>query len=318
MDKDIEDVAKQLAAHGIELTIEGSHAQLTIDGRQLERPWRRETDYGPRPSSPSERTFVIGERLAPRVVANIRARGDWYADARGNVYVSAPGVRVDIRGQRPVEARGVRTATKSTNLLSTRRAQVIFCMLSWPALVQVSVRGLAEAAGVSPAVAHTTRRALEREGYLHPGATSIDRYDELLDRWATAFPLGLARDLTLGVFAGQPDPRAGTDAGIPFYLSGESAAPNLRETSLTMYVREIEPRALAASRWRRPRDGEEPSITIRRKFWTDPMESASDSTRPASLAPPILVYADLLASRDARQREIALALRETLRDSRQG
>lgn len=311
MDQEITEVVDALARHDIELVLDGDRVTLDVDGHRVERLWTKESRY--LPSGDDGPTLVIGARIAPRLVSTIRANGDWFADARGNAYINAPGVRVDIRNQRPSGPTHARTRAK--NLVSARRSQVIFCLLTWPELLRAPVRTVATAAGVSTFVVHETRHALVDEGYLHLGATRIDRLDELVDRWAEAFPLGLGQDLTLGVFAGEPDPQAWIDANVPLYISGESAVPSIRGTTLTIYTPEMLPRAVAASRWRRPSFDEEPTVTVRRKFWTDPR---NDVVPPAAKAPPLLVYADLLASRDPRQREVALILRETIRDDSQG
>lgn len=314
MDAEFSAVAEALARQGIHLALDGDRAVLDIDGLHARaKLWATEAEYMRAPQAVEGPVLVIGARIAPRLATVIRDNGDWYADARGNAYVSAPGVRVDIRNQRPFEAAQKQATAK--NLVSARRSQVIFCFLTWPALLRASVRTVAAAAGVSTFVVHETRHALLDEGYLHPGATRIDRFDELVDRWAGAFPLGLGQDLTLGTFAGTPDPQAWIDEGVPIYVSGEHAVPSIRGTTLTMYAPEILPRALRASRWRRPAPDEEPTVTVRRTFWSAP---DTDKTTSPSVAPDLLVYADLLASRDPRQREVASDLREQIRDHGQG
>lgn len=314
MDAEISAVAQALARHGIRLTLDGDRAVLDINGLHARAElWATEAEYMKAPQDLEGPTLVIGTRIPPRLATAIRHNGDWYADARGNAYVSDSGIRVDIRNQRRTETTQGQSTAK--NLVSARRSQVILCFLTWPDLLHTSVRAVAAAAGVSTFVVHETRHALVDEGYLHPGATRIERFDELVDRWAGAFPLGLGRDLTLGTFAGEPDPRAWIDAGVPIYVSGEFAVPAIRGTSLTMYAPEILPRAVAASRWHRPAPDEEPTVTVRRTFWTPP---GSDRHAPGSVAPELLVYADLLASRDPRQREVALELREQIRDRGQG
>ena len=314
MDAEMTEVTDALARHHILLTVHGESATLDVDGQRAEaRLWATEAEYMRAPQALKGPILVIGTRIAPRLATAIRDNGDWYADARGNAYIRDRGIRVDIRNQRPSEAtRGQATAK---NLVSARRSQVIFCFLTWPTLLHASVRTVAATAGVSTFVVHETRHALVDEGYLYPGATRIERFDELVDRWAGAFPLGLGRDLTLGTFAGEPDPRAWIDAGVPIYVSGEFAVPAIRGTSLTMYAPEILPRAVAASRWHQPAPDEEPTVTVRRTFWTPP---GSDRSAPGSVAPELLVYADLLASRDPRQREVAFDLREQIRDHGQG
>lgn len=308
MDSETAGAVAALARHDIKMTINGDMARVEVDGRAVERRWVTGVNY---PPSGREPTLVIGARIPPRLVASIRNNGDWYVDALGNAYISSAGLRVDIRGQRPSET-SPRT-TRAKNLFSPRRAQVVFCLLTWPELLTAPVRTVARAAGVSPAIANQTGQALREGGYGYPGATRLERYDELLDRWADSFPLGLGRDLTLGHFAGGTDLSAWVESGIPVYLSGESAAPSIRGTTLTMYVPKISVPAVIGSRWRPLRADEEPVITVRRTFWEDPRRT-SNTELGVKNAPDLLIYADLLSSRDPRQREVALTMREALRE----
>lgn len=308
MDSTALEAIDALAHHGIKLTLHDGVASIEVDGKAVERRWAAETAYRPTDREPA---LVIGSRIPPRLVASIRRNGDWYVDSLGNAFISAPGIRVDIRGQRP-PATPTRAA-RSKNLFSPRRAQVVFCLLTWPELLTAPVRTVARAAGVSPAIANQTGQALREEGYGYPGAKRLERYDDLLDRWADAFPLGLGRDLVLGQFAGETDPHAWVESGIPVYLSGESAVPKIRGTTLTMYVPKISVPAVIGSRWRALRVDEEPEIIVRRTFWEAP-DPMSRAERGANIAPEILIYADLLSSRDPRQREVALTMREELRE----
>ncbi|MBF0723061.1 type IV toxin-antitoxin system AbiEi family antitoxin [Sanguibacter inulinus] len=308
MESEAVEAIAALAHHDIRLTLQGGVARVEVDGEAVERRWVTETGYRPTDRIP---TLVIGSRIPPRLVASIRRNGDWYVDALGNAFISSPGIRVDIRGQRPPET-PMRSA-RAKNLFSPRRAQVVFCLLTWPELLTAPVRTVARAAGVSPAIANQTSQALREEGYGYPGGARLERYDELLERWAEAFPLGLGRDLTLGQFAGDTDPRAWVDSGIPVYLSGESAVPSIRGTTLTMYVPKISVPAVISSRWRPLRADEEPAIIVRRTFWEAP-DQTYGAERGAKTAPDLLIYADLLSSRDPRQREVALTMRESLRE----
>ncbi|WP_278235618.1 type IV toxin-antitoxin system AbiEi family antitoxin [Isoptericola sp. AK164] len=326
---DVDTLVKRIATRwhddGVELTLAGPVARIEVDGMSSERRWWWFDAKDPehrralRAADSLEDLLLIGDKIPLSVAERTRERGGWHIDAAGNAYVRAPGVHIDVHGRRTASRteRKTRLSTaQETNLMSAGRAQVIFCLLSWPDLVSMPIRAIADVAGVSPGTAHTTIKALTEEDYLFLGASVIARREELLDRWATAFPLGLGRSLELGRFCGKPDLSAWEATGSSVRVSGEYAADNIRGTDLTLYAKELEPALIARSRWRRPEPGESANIIVRRKFWTEPTSPLGRNTGAPSIrrAPALLVYADLLASREPRQQETARAMRGDLVD----
>ncbi|WP_277213509.1 type IV toxin-antitoxin system AbiEi family antitoxin [Isoptericola croceus] len=316
----VERIAERWRDDGVQLSFDGPIAQIEVDGTSLTRRWWWIDAENPdhrralRMSSSLEDVLLIGDRIPLSLAERARRHNGWYIDASGNAYVRAPGVHIDVRGRRtaaPAKPKSGLTNARETNLMSARRAQVIFCLFTWPDLVTMPMRTIAEASGVSHGVAHSTIKALTDEHYLLPGSASLTRQDELLDRWATAFPLGLGRSLELGQFVGEPDPQAWVAAGHDVYVSGEHVVDGLHGPNLTLYVGELEPALIARSRWRRPDAGRAANIVVRRTFWRElrsPLDDRGDA--PAiHRAPALLVYADLLASREPRQREAARAMR---------
>ncbi len=301
-------IVRALEPVGIGLRVEGDRAYLDVDGLTLARPWRMVAD-GVAPEE-GRGAIWLGQAMRHSDAKRVRQSGDWFADAHGNVYIRDQGVRVDIRGRRARESRD--TETRAANLVSPRRAQVVLVLLAQPRLLRSSIRVLADAAGVSTAMAHSTLQLLEREGHVIHGVTTLKRRDELLDRWAAGFRTGLAPSITLGTFVGEARVDAWIDAGHQVHVSGEAAIDEIVGGSLTMYVDSIDPRAVARSRWRRPEPGEPPQIVVRRRFWDPDALGGVMSWSPVRRAPAELVYADLLSSGEARQREKAQEVREGL------
>ncbi|WP_402469900.1 type IV toxin-antitoxin system AbiEi family antitoxin [Isoptericola aurantiacus] len=313
----VERITERWRDDGVHVSLAGPRARLEVDGISLERRWTRVDDSKSarrqilrRPDG-SEGTLLIGDRIPPSLAERARRHDTWYVDAAGNAYVRAPGVRIDIRGRKKPAPDRIAPAAQETNLMSARRAQVIFSLLTWPELVGMPMRDIAQSAGTSVGMAHSTIKALTEERYLFPGASAVDHRDDLIERWATAFPLGLARSLELGRFRGEPYSQAWSSAGRDVYISGEPAVEGLQGPDLTLYVHDLEPALVARSRWRRPEPGESGNIIVRRKFWTElnPPPDVDRGEPAARRAPPLLIYADLLASREPRQREAALAMR---------
>ncbi len=300
-----------MASRGIDFEADGHSVSLEIDGVRLERParWLPEgvsSRQAQRWNDYPEGQMILGPRIKPSVGKRIRESGGWYADAAGNMFVRAPGVLIDIAGrsQKSPDAH----SSNARNLMSAGRAQVVFCLLTWPALLEAPFRFIAEVAGVSPGLVHTVMQLLEEEHYLSPTTRRLERRSELIDLWAAAFPLGLARSLELGRFTGEPALDAWAELGHHVHASGEFAASHLSGPDLVVYVPALDPRAVAYSRWRRPEPGDRANIIVRRRFWLSPGPDDPGVDR----VPGLLLYGDLIASNDPRQRETAFNLRADL------
>lgn len=256
--------------------------------------------------------LVVGPAINERTADAFRRARINYVDESGNAHIRLDGILVDVRGRKGVrraaQARMANSATGALgklNLFSAKRAQVIFALLAWPELHEAPLRVIAHVAGVSLGQVSETHSLLEDLGYLDK-RTSIGfvRRQELLEGWLFSYPAGLGRSTQLRDFEGDLgeisyiDPR-----GV---VSGEYAVPDLlRGTSMTLYVSELQPRMIVANRWR---PGPRPNIHIRRKFWEE-IEIRSNISYP-QVAPPLLVYADLLMSGEGRQVEVAREYRE--------
>ncbi|WP_343232233.1 type IV toxin-antitoxin system AbiEi family antitoxin [Mycolicibacterium sp. CBMA 361] len=133
------------------------------------------------------------------------------------------------------------------------------------------------------------------------------RTGELLDLWASAYPAGLGRSNRLAVARGDVN-RWSAPGHIAVAVSGESAVPALirNPESLVLYIdsdgdkqplRDL----MLMNRWHKDPHG---NIIIREMFWRD-----VHATNNLDTAPVALIYADLLASHESRQREVADEMR---------
>lgn len=252
--------------------------------------------------------LIASDYISEKSAGPLRGTGIQFIDAAGNAYIRFADVLVDVRGRRkPKTDPHALHGQRPSNLFSPRRAQVVLALLTWPELAQANVRDVADASGVSLGQAHDTLMMLNESGYLSDGSDSLHRRRELLEYWTAAYPTGLSPQLALASFRGEPQAASETIAGDMVFLSGESAAEHLiRPQTLTIYVETLDPRLPIASRWRADR---EPNIFVRKKFWSSPH---MDERGPGGVryAPWPLVYADLVASGDPRQREVAREWRD--------
>ena len=264
----------------------------------------------------NERLLLLGPRVTERSAEMFRQLGINYLDFAGNAFITFDGVHIDVRGRRfqaPHSASLPRMTRGGVNLFSAKRSQVIFALLSWPELLERPVRELAKTAGVSLGQAQETLELLTEYGFLDDRKQFVrSQHERLIDLWAAAFPTGLGSQSKTGRLAGDWrgfDP-GGFDPGeTTVSVSGEAAVPDLlRPETMVLYTDEFPTELIRAHRWRR--DEAQPNIFLRRQFW-QPQDSPEEPD--VHRAPWLLVYADLLAANDSRQREAAEQLREQQR-----
>ncbi|MBF6174442.1 type IV toxin-antitoxin system AbiEi family antitoxin [Nocardia blacklockiae] len=252
----------------------------------------------------THRLLVSGPRISSRTADALRDARIDYVDQAGNAHLEFGPVLIDIRGRRHHEIRSSRRPADA-NLFSAKRMQVIFTLLTWPDIAGMPVRAIADAAGTSVGITQSTLEILKDADFL--SGRSLHRREELLDLWVAAFRGSLLPKLRDVSFEGKlthwsPPPG--------YFVSGESAVENIRNPqTLTVYVKNFDPMEAVKNGWRKSDD---PNIDIRKKFWNEPRGLSIFGRRPIfvkSAAPSILVYADLVASKEPRQSEVAKDLR---------
>lgn len=250
------------------------------------------------------RLLVVGPQISSRTATALRAARIDYIDTAGNAHLDFGPVLIDIRGRdNPTLAPDRRSS--DTNLFSARRMQVVFALLTWPDLVDQPVRTIAHVAGTSVGIAQSALEGMREADYLIGQA--LHRRDELVDLWSAAYRTTLVPKIREASYQGDV---SGWDPPPGHLVSGESAVGAIRHPqTLTVYVTIFDPLEAIRSGWQK---SDHANIEVRQKFWNEP--PSSDPPEPygafaESAAPPLMVYADLLASREPRQIEVAAALR---------
>lgn len=257
-----------------------------------------------------ERVLLLGPRVTERSAEIFRSLGINFIDSAGNAFIAFRGVHIDIRGRRPerhTRPNGPRTRRGGVNLFSPKRSQVIFAILACSGLLERPVRDVAASAGVSLGQAQETLDLLIQYGFLAADKRllPIDRA-QLMSQWASAYPTGLGSLANAAQFSGDFDRIAVEKERV--YVSGESAVSDLlRPETIVVYTDESPTKLIRRNRWRR--DDEHPTILVRHKFWTFREEEDQPGVYNA---PRLLVYADLLAANEGRQREAASQIWEQL------
>lgn len=276
--------------------------------------------HNPRAGTESPPLLVGAASVSPRSADAFRRSGVQYIDVAGNASIHFGDVLIDVRGRRSEGEASEGVQGRGGNLFSPARAQIVFSLLQWSRLWKKPQRELADAAGVSVGQVNDALKMFRESGF-GPGGHRSD--SELLDLWVASFPSGLGKKLVLATYRGSIEDFRKVDAEDPVFvggpaLSGELAVDDLlRPAALTIYVAKLDPMLPVKNRWRS--DGEA-NITVRRKFWTTPPHETHDYDGPLTglrNAPAVLVYADLMASDDARVRSVAPEWRKKLAEHAQ-
>lgn len=265
------------------------------------------------------RPLLVADYVNPEMAARLKERGLQFIDACGNAYIDAKPAFVFVKGNKPTDrygkpqvpaAAGVYRAFQPTGL------KVVFAFLCRPDLVTQPYREIAAVADVALGTVGWVVNALLAGGYLQEGRKKGERRftnrERLLQRWVEDYPMKLRPKLFLGHFR-VGDPHWWRDFNLETYdacWGGEVAAAKytryLEPEVATVYLPEAKLKQLVLdARLRKEvakRDGMQ--VAIYEKFW------ANQNDNDRRLVPPILAYADLVATGDARNLEVARTLYE--------
>lgn len=231
-----------------------------------------------------------------------------FIDEAGNAYLEAPGLFVYVTGKRrPIQTR----PTPAFRALTPAGLRIVFVLLNYPDLVAAPYREIAKAAKVALGTVGDVLTDLEERGYLapeKPGPRRLLAPERLQDEWVTHYPIKLRPKLNARRFTA-PAPDWWREQDIRqhhAYWGGEVAAEKLtgylKPATVTLYVEGKPDRLILANRLRPDVNGE---IEILEAFW------ATEGTRqPGDVAPPLVVYADLMATTDPRNIETATLIRD--------
>lgn len=265
---------------------------------------------------PAGNVLVVAPYIGRSAGSALRERGAAYLDATGAAHLEWDGllIHTESPGRPRASVPRARPVGDAQNQIYSKAGQrVVFVLLAWPALSSSTLRTIAGCARVSLGSAHNVVDALTAAGHLvgEGGARRLVNGADLLTRWTDAYVMGLGRGLDQGRFVAE-DPQWWRDLDDVrrggALVGGEAAVsvldPWLSPRTVTLYAERTPTELFLAHRLRRADD--DGPVQLRKCFWASP-EGASQ----AALVPSPLVYADLMASGEPRQRDAAARLRGT-------
>ncbi len=248
-----------------------------------------------------QKALLVADYVPPPMADTLRANDVQFIDAAGNAYLNQPPLLVWVKGERPAETLAQKQpqgrAFQATGL------QVVFTLLCKPEAANLPYRDIAALAGVAHGTVGWVMPDLLRLGFLIEikKKRRLVEAEQLLKQWVEAYPRTLRPKLLAGRY--DVDTLAWTEqvdaTKYGLLLGGEPAARritgHLRPGTATFYGEKPDTRLMVDYRLRPEPRG---NVEVLRKFWNFDGEAKG-------LVPTVLIYADLIATGDARCLETA-------------
>lgn len=257
--------------------------------------------------------LLICNPLSPDLSMYCREHGIQFIDQAGNCYLRRDGLIVFVCG-----LKADMQSTTPDKGITPAALKLMLAALSSPAVLNRSYRSIAPAAMISTGAVGAALDSLVSLGLVDeaPGRTRfIGSPEKLLDTWTTGY-VGLLRPrLSRQRFSSSLPLEQTIESVMPtmheVLIGGEAAAAaitrHLKPASLTLYLDLETPQALAdVVRQLRLRKDPQGPIEIAPIFW--------NTTSSFPYVPEALIYADLVASGDSRNLEVARLIAQRIID----
>lgn len=249
-----------------------------------------------------------------------------FLDTAGNAYLRSDDMYVFIKGERKTDEYAYFENNGSG--LNPSALKVMFALLCVPTLARSSYRDIARYSNVALGAIGSIIDGLKKRDLITDVGWDKQRivcdHERLLNEWVIAYPSVLRPKLNKRRFRAAEGPwpsEIGFEAEDVLW-GGEVAAArithNLKPAAYTLYVEpnklnDVVNKFVRQYRLRPDADG---PIEILSSFWSADLMHNEFSEDRSSLVPAVLVYADLIASNDPRNQEVAAEVRQRINDAR--
>jgi len=265
--------------------------------------------------------LLVADYVNPKMADKLRQQQVQFIDTAGNAFINQPPVYVYVTGNRQEEHGFMPTRDGAKRAFEPKGLMVIYAFLCHPELVNAPYRKIAEQAGVAVGTVGWVLNGLKAADFIRDRGGKqgrrLVRTRKLLERWVEAWPEKLKPKQWGGAFIAD-DPYWWQDIDIRAYdgyWGGEIAAAKytnyLKPEVATVYLPEqARTRLLRDARLRKATEwiGDEAgTVLIYQPFWPEPLDEPGTELREG-LVHPILAYADLVATGEGRNMEVARRL----------
>jgi hypothetical protein len=255
-----------------------------------------------------QRGLLVAKYINPQTADRLHLMDIFFIDTAGNAYINQPPLYIYVKGNRP----NAKPQLEQPNrLFYAGGLKVIFVLLCHPGLENAPYRDIADLADVALGTVGWVMYELRRLEYLvnrQGRERKLINKNDLLKRWIDAYPERLRPKNILGrYYVDNKDWWMTVDfAEINALWGGEVAANKmtkyLKPQNFTIYARPPIGRFVLKNKLKKNDEGD---IEIMKMFWKFDKNDDHDG-----LVPPLLVYADLLATGDERNIETARIIYE--------
>ncbi len=289
-------------------------ALLVIDNVKYQAEIKRWTQHIPTGAlieqiAQLENGILIADYVNPNIAERLRDANVQFLDTAANAFIKQPGLHIQIKGNRPT-GDAIAGPRKVARAFTTAGLKVTYALLRQPERVELPYREIAGIAGVTLGTVGKAMDDLKEQGYMVQRRKKrvLIRRAELFQKWVERYPATLRDKVMLGKFNAtdmywwkETDLR---DLGGCW--GGEIAATHytryLKPQVVTVYLpREALNKLITTAHLTRTRTAQEiATVIVYEKTWLgDGDEGYTD---------PMMTYADLMATHDARNLETARRL----------
>ena len=253
-------------------------------------------------------TIIATEYVNPKLAEVLVQRNIPFLDTAGNALINADDIFVLVTGRKiPTEDRQARAPARA---FRTAGLKLILALLNDPDLLNAQYRHIARVTGVALGTITNVFNDLAELGYLQTvgNRRRLRNFDDLVHKWVDAYIEKTRENLVIGRYTAELAGRWPDTVLEPLdaWWGGEVAAAKmtgyLKPETTTIYVNQPAGRVQAKLGLRKDPNG---VVELLKAFW--PIKTV---VAQGPYAPPIVVYADLLAIGDDRTIETARMLYE--------
>ncbi|HBR98201.1 MAG TPA: hypothetical protein DD979_12615, partial [Gammaproteobacteria bacterium] len=260
---------------------------------------------------------LVADYINPKMAEKLKEQGVQFIDTAGNAYLNMPPVYILVTGKRQTKQE-IAVKSETNRAFDRTGLMVIFAFLCRPDLVAAPYREIAGVTGVALGTVGWVMTGLKDAGFIFEYGNKKGRelieYKLLLNRWVETYPEKLRPKVHLGDFQ-TDDPYWWKTFNIQQYKGywgGEIAAAHytkyLKPAVATVYLLDrvkgkflAQARLKAAPEMMRQETGR---VKLYQPFWPEAALPFQEAAQPG-LVPPVLAYADLIATADPRNLEVA-------------
>ncbi len=255
--------------------------------------------------------LLVTRYVTPQMAERLKQMDVPFLDTAGNAYVRTPNMLIYVTGRKHLQ---LAPAERTIRAFRPTGLKVIFALLCVPELTRAPYRKIADEVGVALGTVGWTFYDLRRLGYFpltRPKGGLIEKRDQLIDAWVEAYPQQLRPRLR---------PRRFRVKDFDWWKTGELTRLDMwlgQEPAAALLTRHLRPQIItvygdthfeALARKIRPLKDDHGNLEVLQKFWK--FKPAENRVEDYPVVPPLLIYADLVATGDARNLETAKMIRE--------